>query len=647
MSNLKTIVCMATIPERAQQLKKAVKSILPQVDALKVYLNGWDNIPAFLVDSKVEVVRSQYHGDQKVLSRWHWFRRGELTNCYVMMVDDDIIYPPDYVESITGKVEEYERKAIVSYHGHLYRAPITSYHNSIKRLYFNQNVKRDYKVDSIGVGVCGFYSETLQWQDVKLEMELDFRKMNDVHISYMATAQDIDLICLAHPAHWIKKQRTTTSVFRDAKADHSPHTYLAQQIYKLRHDRRGDAGRHLCVIANTAVEKELELFVKTARIHGWMEPVYVYYPEDEPPKLRKGCIGRPWAAWWKVPGSKVNTFNAPALLKAELLMDFPDGDQVVYMDCADIVLCCNPARIFADHKERGIYARNYAKKKLHMSGDIIDKLNLNPKYCGVADSFNNGVIVVNQSPKIREWLQKWDDLLKLYPETGPWLRFEKRKIGDQQSFNYIFRQMLESGDAGYLPKKYNYNTAKKVNQLRVKKGKLKTDSGDVVFVPHASGMTEMSRHVIEYALGNYEEYKPKKIHSFEKILSRCLRRCEAKNILEWGPGRSTEIMIAQCPGAKIKSIEHDKRWFREARRKFKKNKNVDLIYSEIGQETHYAYIGMGDKYDLIFIDGIRRVECAFVAMQCIKDEGFILLHDSCRKSYIDMIQPFIKVIRDK
>ena len=51
---------MATIPERKDSLATTVRSVLPQVDQLQIYFNGWDVIPEryFKMD-KVRIVNSR------------------------------------------------------------------------------------------------------------------------------------------------------------------------------------------------------------------------------------------------------------------------------------------------------------------------------------------------------------------------------------------------------------------------------------------------------------------------------------------------------------------------------------------------------------------------------------------------------------
>ncbi len=46
------------------------------------------------------------------------------------------------------------------------------------------------------------------------------------------------------------------------------------------------------------------------------------------------------------------------------------------------------------------------------------------------------------------------------------------------------------------------------------------------------------------------------------------------------------------------------------------------------------------KYDLIFIDGRLRADCAAVARHCLAEGGVILLHDAHRENYRRVFERF-------
>jgi predicted O-methyltransferase YrrM len=126
------------------------------------------------------------------------------------------------------------------------------------------------------------------------------------------------------------------------------------------------------------------------------------------------------------------------------------------------------------------------------------------------------------------------------------------------------------------------------------------------------------------------------MYDFESVLRKWLSKNNPKTILEYGPGFSTKVMIEECPSAKITSIEHDKKWFLKAKKQFSNNINLILKESR-NRKSHYAcWPLMQDevpKYDLIFIDGRRRVECLLVGLHVLKKDGIVILHDAERKEY--------------
>lgn len=138
--------------------------------------------------------------------------------------------------------------------------------------------------------------------------------------------------------------------------------------------------------------------------------------------------------------------------------------------------------------------------------------------------------------------------------------------------------------------------------------------------------------------------------SHEPLLRKYLRQTQAKYIMEWGPGTSTSIMLEECPDATIVSVEYDKKWFDVATEKFKEYPNVEIYLRTVHKKKcKYGMVAINHKpFDLVFVDGRRRVECAIIAMQCLRDNGVILLHDITRIEYLVPLTPFIDVIeRDR
>lgn len=127
-------------------------------------------------------------------------------------------------------------------------------------------------------------------------------------------------------------------------------------------------------------------------------------------------------------------------------------------------------------------------------------------------------------------------------------------------------------------------------------------------------------------------------YSYEHHLRTICRARNPKNILEWGPGKSTRMMVEECPGAKILSIEHELKYIN----RFMAEgcpENVTLIHKTLDMKggTSQGYITwplyLKEKYDLIFIDGRFRFDCIMIASLLLNEKGVVIVHDTHRKIY--------------
>lgn len=109
-------------------------------------------------------------------------------------------------------------------------------------------------------------------------------------------------------------------------------------------------------------------------------------------------------------------------------------------------------------------------------------------------------------------------------------------------------------------------------------------------------------------------------------------------VLEWGSGSSTRAIAKRV--STIVSIEHDRKWFDKVLAQNLPN-NVQYHFVPRNREErrghdgtyedYYDYIKfptmLAKRYDIIFVDGRARVECARQAIDLLKGEGSILIHD--------------------
>jgi len=208
------IAQLATLPERENMLEVVVRSLIHQVDELRVSLNNYKKIPYFLKHRRIKAkIFDNSTGDAAK------FYDIENIDGYFFSCDDDLRYPPNYINEMIGKIEKYQRKAIISLHGKdMPKRPVRSYYKDRFETYHClRTVENDTRVTVGGTGVMGFHTSTL---NVKYS---DFKQANmaDIFIGGLAKQQNVPIIVMAHRFDWIKAL--------DPDEEH-------ETIYQMHHD---------------------------------------------------------------------------------------------------------------------------------------------------------------------------------------------------------------------------------------------------------------------------------------------------------------------------------------------------------------------------------------------------------------------------
>jgi glycosyltransferase involved in cell wall biosynthesis len=215
---------VATMPERVELLAQAIGSLLPQVDRMQVYLNNFDDVPAFLDHPKITVQRSQDFGDLK--DNGKFFGVDEIPEGYHFTVDDDIIYPPDYVQKSVLKIEQYERRVAVGMHGVNLADPLIRYTKDRRVAHFKRELPRDEFVQLLGTGTLAYHTSTLR---VAFD---DFRTTGvaDLWFAIQARRQGVGLLAQARPAGWLQPiEHDGDTIFDHALKHDDDETAIARQ----------------------------------------------------------------------------------------------------------------------------------------------------------------------------------------------------------------------------------------------------------------------------------------------------------------------------------------------------------------------------------------------------------------------------------
>lgn len=111
------------------------------------------------------------------------------------------------------------------------------------------------------------------------------------------------------------------------------------------------------------------------------------------------------------------------------------------------------------------------------------------------------------------------------------------------------------------------------------------------------------------------------------------RLCKDMEVFEYGCGNSTLWWAERAHS--VTSCEHNHEWYL----KLKTNlpENVTLHYSEAEPDDHYSNAIRKSKkeFDIVVIDGERRIECAKNCLHHLKQDGVIIWDNSDRVEYLE------------
>ncbi len=176
----------------------------PEFGTATIICNNW-------TDGQWEYINNELSGDSRILlfrgdnakgsnEKLRFINNG--SNQYIMLADDDLIYPSDYLNKLIGGCDKYNSH--VSLHGViLKRGIINSYYRD--RVVFRAlgSVDRDYVVDI--ASNCGslfkrsFYNDLDKWYDF-----CGNESMDDIYVNYFAKKSGIMRVVLAHSEGYLK-----------------------------------------------------------------------------------------------------------------------------------------------------------------------------------------------------------------------------------------------------------------------------------------------------------------------------------------------------------------------------------------------------------------------------------------------------------
>ena len=219
---------------RTESLVKTLESIINQCDEVNVTLNDFEGgLPPILYDDKVNL----YFTDNSKGDAFKFLRLSE-SDGYFLTIDDDLIYPPNYVEYMIAKCKEYGNSRVMTLHGRNFASfPITSYYKSATERYAClDTVKKNVIVQFGGTGVMCFHTDLFK-------LDLDYfmiPNMADVWIGRYCLDNKIEILCLRHESGFIKYIPQKTTIYNQESNNDGIQTKIVNEIFNPQNENKDD-----------------------------------------------------------------------------------------------------------------------------------------------------------------------------------------------------------------------------------------------------------------------------------------------------------------------------------------------------------------------------------------------------------------------
>ncbi|MEL6631541.1 MAG: glycosyltransferase [Bacteroidota bacterium] len=201
----KIIAGMATIPDRAHILKEAIHSIIHQVDTLYLFFNDFEELPEWVADYEkiVPFLSKQEQTNMGDAGKFYGLDKMLDEDAYFFSLDDDCIYPQNYVWLMIEKIEQYNRKAVVGCGGYLMKDKVSHFYSDRSANWHIQSPNKDDRaVHILHTNLTAWHHSTIRFSYADCELP----NMGDLWLGIVAQKQEVPMVLIERPAQWVKIQ---------------------------------------------------------------------------------------------------------------------------------------------------------------------------------------------------------------------------------------------------------------------------------------------------------------------------------------------------------------------------------------------------------------------------------------------------------
>lgn len=187
---------MPTVPRRSSSAADVVRRLLPQTDRMLVHLNGYNEVPSW---ARHERIRTIIHpADTGPIVR---IKTVPVDVDHVLLVDDDLAYPSDYVARSVAALERLGAGNVVCYHAVYWPKGAEPTWAQRQLLMYSKRIDRDVRVPMMGAGTAGFHQSDLFAVDRFAPPMFEYA--NDIWLSAACARRGFRIIRIPTPENWL------------------------------------------------------------------------------------------------------------------------------------------------------------------------------------------------------------------------------------------------------------------------------------------------------------------------------------------------------------------------------------------------------------------------------------------------------------
>ena len=190
---------IATVPHREDMLQVVVNSLIDQVDKLNIMLNGHEDVPYFLKQLEFHTDKIQYFAMDNSTGDAAKFFRVEKLKGYVFTCDDDIQYPPDYVQVMIAELRRYDNKVVLTNHGRIMMPkPVCSIYTDRLSTHHTFLETKSVELSIGGSGVMAWHTDFFKPKYSAFKRA----NMADIWVAKQASEQGLKIMMNPHRELW-------------------------------------------------------------------------------------------------------------------------------------------------------------------------------------------------------------------------------------------------------------------------------------------------------------------------------------------------------------------------------------------------------------------------------------------------------------